>query len=105
MAVGNCKAETLLANCILGRIQNKTVDFAVCICAMRESRRKVVDYMVTYNNKLRGYIFVKNPKETFDWDVFGQPFWRSTWILVIIYFMIIPIFMMILFQRRKYSSQ
>ena len=82
-------------------IINETVDFAVSSFSMRDSRMKVVDYMVASSNPTRGYVFIKNPEETFDWDVYGQPFWKNTWIFIAIYSIIIPILMMIILERRK----
>ena len=82
-------------------ILNETVDFAISTFALRDSRKRVVDFMVTNHRQQQGYIYIKNPDETFDWDVYGQPFWRNTWISIITYFMIIPIFIRIILERRK----
>ena len=82
-------------------ILNETLDFAVSAFSLSDSRMKVVDYMVTYYHPVRGFIYLKNPEETFDWDVYGQPFWKNTWIFITIYSIIIPILMMIILERRK----
>ena len=82
-------------------ILNEKVDFAISSFSLSESRMKVVDFMVTQSSNVRGYIYIKNPKETFDWDVYGQPFWENTWIFVIAYSVIIPIFVMIIVERPK----
>ena len=89
---------------LIGLILNDKVDFAISTFALRESRRKVVDYMFTSNNPSRGYIYVKNPKETFDWTVYGQPFWQETWIVVMLFCAIIPILMAIILLRRELTT-
>ena len=83
---------------------NKTVDFAISTFSLRESRMKVVDFMVVQSAITRGYIYVKNPKETFDWEVYSQPFWKETWIFVILFSLVIPILVMIILARRKLFS-
>ena len=85
----------------IGMILNETVDFAVSIFGIKDSRMKVVDYMVTSSSPERGYVYIKNPEETFDWDVYGQPFWKNTWIFITIYSIIIPVLIMIILGRRK----
>ena len=85
-------------------IVNDEVDFAISTFGLRESRMKVVDFMVTSSQIYRGYIYVQNPKETFDWTVYGRPFWQETWIVVIVFCAIIPILMAIILLRRELKN-
>ena len=89
---------------LIGMILNETVDFAISTFALRKSRIEVVDFMVVVSIPKRGYIYVKNPKETFDWEVYAQPFWQHTWLFVILFSFIIPIFMMIILVNRKLTN-
>ena len=82
-------------------IVNDEVDFAISTFSLRESRMKVADFMVTSSHISRGYIYVQNPEETFDWKVYGQPFWQETWIGVLLFCAIIPILMGIILLRRE----
>ena len=80
-------------------ILNDEVDFAISTFSLRESRMKVVDFLVTSSHISRGYIYVQNPKETFDWKVYGQPFWQQTWLGVVLFCAIIPILIGIILWR------
>ena len=86
-------------------LDNKSIDFAISTFTQRPSRRKVVDYMVVNTKPSRGYIYVKNPKETFDWEVYGQPLWQAAWIGVVLFCMLVPILMAIVVVDRELYLQ
>ena len=87
----------------IGMILNKKVDFAISTFALRESRMKVVDFMVVQSATTRGYIYLQNPKETFDWEVYTKPFWKQTWIFVILFCVVFPLLMILIISHRKLS--
>ena len=80
---------------------NQKLDFAISTFSQQQSRRKVVDYIVVNNNPSRGYIYVKNPKETFDWVVYAQPFWQDAWIGTILFCTLFPVLIAIVVINRK----
>ena len=82
-------------------LQNNDIDFAVSIFSLNQYRMSAVDYMITRSSPSRGYIYVQNPKETFDWEVYAQPFWQQTWIAIAIFSVIVPIIMAIIVLCRK----
>ena len=80
---------------------NQKLDFAISTFSQQQSRRKVVDYIVVNNNPSRGYIYVQNPKETFDWVVYAQPFWQDAWIGTILFCTLFPVLIAIVVINRK----
>ena len=89
---------------MIGMILDDKVDFAISTFSLRESRMKVVDYLVVLYYPTRGYIYVQNPQETFDWEVYGQPFWQHTWIFVILFCVLAPILMTVILYQRKLTT-
>ena len=82
-------------------IQKRDVDFAVSVFSLNQYRMSAVDYMITRSKPARGYIYIQNPKETFDWEVYGQPFWQQTWIGIAVFCVLVPIVMAIILVYRK----
>ena len=93
--VSSCKLR------FLGMIQNRDIDFAISIFSLNQYRMSAVDYMITRSKPARGYIYIQNPKETFDWEVYGQPFWQQTWIGIAIFCAVVPIVMAMILAYRK----
>ena len=85
-------------------ILNKTVDFAISTFSLRESRMKVVDFMMVQSATTRGYIYAQNPRETFDLEVYAKPFWKQTWIFVIVFCVIFPLLIIFIISHRKLSQ-
>ena len=76
------------------------VDFLVHEFLVKESRAKVVDYLVTLTPEIRGRFFVKNPRYAYDWTVFSRPLYENAWISVFIFSLVTPMAMVVvLFYR------
>ena len=59
---------------------------------MTKERMKVVDYTM-HEYAQAGYIYVKNPVESVDWDVLLKPFSFWAWTGVSLFIIMIPIAM------------
>ena len=89
--------------CCLGLINNDLVDFAINSFGWRKDRLELVDY-IPMNGPSTSLVYIKNPKDTFDWNVYLTPLTPNAWKGVIIFSLIMPILMTISIADSKYMS-
>ena len=82
---------------------DKKVDLAISTFGMPISWAKVVDILVTNEDVALGQIYLKNPRDTYDWTVFFQPLKRWAWIGIIIFSVVIPLLIATIVFFRKYK--
>ena len=67
---------------------------------MKQSRSTAVDYlptlMVAYQQ-----MFIRNPAEQFDWEVYSLPLQWDAWLVGIIFCMLLPFIMVIIMSGSK----
>ena len=73
---------------------DKRVDFAMNSFGMTHSRYEVINFLPTMPGG-KGRIYIRNPRETFDWEVYTKPFRKQTWLAVIIFSILAPFLMML----------
>ena len=78
----------------LGIVKDNKIDVAVVPFGYTEERNKIVDFLMLSTQE-HGYIFVRNPRETFDWEVYTKPLKIDTWIGVLLFGLLVPIVMFI----------
>ena len=84
-----------------GLAADRKVDFAICIFGVRQVRAKVADYLVVDEDVSVGYIFIKNPRDTYDWTVFFQPLYEEAWMGLFVFSFVIPVLIALLLFLRK----
>ena len=87
----------------IGLVADKKVDFAISIFGMREDRAKVVDYLISHAATYMGYIYIKNPHDTYDWTVYFQPLYREAWIGLILFTVVVPVLIAVVAFFRELS--
>ena len=68
---------------------------------MQQNRAKVIDYMIVFDVVAKGWFYIKNPRNTYDWTFFFQPLYGEAWIGLIIFSFVIPILITILSSFRE----
>jgi hypothetical protein len=67
---------------------------------MKQSRSTAVDYlptlMVVYQQ-----MFIRNPAEQLDWEVYSLPLQWDAWLVGVIVFLVLPLFMIITMSGSK----
>ena len=80
---------------------DKKIDIALSTFGMRKSRAKAVDYLITDERVSKGYFYIKNPRDTYDWTVFFQPLYKEAWIGLIVFSFLSPLLIGIIEFLRK----
>ena len=75
-------------------VKDDKVDLALLPFGYTKERTKIVDYLMI-GKREHGRIYIRNPRETFDWGVYTKPLRKEAWIAVLLAFLVLPIFMMI----------
>ena len=82
-------------------------DIGLAPFTMIERRAKVIDYLILGGidgNIGKGYFYIKNPRNKYDWTVFFQPFWKDAWIGLIVFSFVTPLLIaMIMYFRKLFS--
>ena len=78
----------------LGIVKDNKIDVAVVPFGYTEERNKIVDFLMLSTQE-HGYIFVRNPRETFDWEVYTKSLKIDTWIGLLLFGLLVPIVMFI----------
>ena len=84
--------------CIRDRDRKK--DFGASAFIMKQSRATVVDYLPTLMPSYQ-QLFIRNPAEAFDWEAYTLPLSGNAWMAVGIFFLILPLIMVITFYDCK----
>ena len=82
-------------------VHERKVDFAVDPFGWRKDRLQVVDYLAMNKNSY-GQIYIVNPKESYDWQVYLKPLTTESWIAVSLFCLIVPILMLVVMFGCKY---
>ena len=94
ISVSRVKYALLYFLTIPGIVQERKIDVAVVPFGYTQERKKIVDYLMLSNQE-HGLIYVRNPRETFDWEVYTKPLKKEAWIGICLFCLSIPILMMI----------
>ena len=83
-----------------GMAVNGVVDIAVDDFGYTKERAEVVDF-ISFGAPNFGRIYIRNPRETFDWEAYTGPLRKESWIGVAIFSIVVPLFIMIAGLERK----
>ena len=76
-------------------VVNGDVDFALDSFGMTNERLVVGDYLI-FSNGGFGRIYIRNPKDGFDWKVYTKSFTFDAWIGFYLFCLGLPFFLWIL---------
>ena len=77
------------------------VDFALNAFGVTKERREVSAY-ISFDDNAYAHMYIRNPRETMDWEVYTKPLRLDTWIALLIFCLIIPIIVKLLTIDCKY---
>ena len=80
-----------------------TVDFAADSFGITEIRSKVIQFLPLFSGG-NSRIYIRNPRETFDWEIYTKPFRKVTWVSVLSFSILLPILMVIAMVNCKLKS-
>ena len=63
---------------IIGRLKEGKADFAAASFSQSKARSEVVDYLSLYMEEYQ-QIFIRNPAELYDWEVYILPLSKDAW--------------------------
>ena len=87
--------STYFSFLILGLAVNGKVDFAINDFGYTQERGEVAKFL-EFNEPNYGQIYIRNPKETYDWLVYTKPLTTEAWTGVIIFTVSVPLFLVLL---------
>ena len=88
----------------LGLVLDRKVDFAADSFGITELRSRVISYLPLFAGG-KSRIYIKNPRETFDWEIYTKPFRKVTWVGVMSFSVILPVLMVITMVNCKPISK
>ena len=71
-------------------VANKEVDFAVDSFGVTPERLTVGDYLLFANGGM-GRMYIKNPKDGYDWTVYTKSFTVDAWIAFFLFCFVLPL--------------
>ena len=80
-----------------------SVDFAADSFGITEIRSRVISYLPLFSGG-SSRIYIRNPRETFDWEIYTKPFLKVTWIGVMSFSILLPLLMVIAMVNGKLIS-
>ena len=80
---------------ILGLAINGKVDFAINDFGYTQERGEVAKFL-EFNEPNYGQIYIRNPKETYDWLVYTKPLTTEAWTGIMIFTIFAPLFLVVL---------
>ena len=86
----------------IGMVLDGSVDFALDAFGITKVRMGVADYLQMGQGG-KGRIYIRNPRETFDWEIYTKPFRKITWISVLTFCIIVPVIMVIVMVDCKFT--
>ena len=66
-------------------------------------RKEVLNYIYLIPPEY-GRLYIQNPKDSFDWNVFTKPFKRESWIGTFLFCLVTPILFRVLMHNCKFGS-
>ena len=87
--------STYFSFLILGLAVNGKVDFAINDFGYTQERGEVATFL-EFNEPNYGQIYIRNPKETYDWLVYTKPLTTEAWTGVIVFTIFAPLFLVVL---------
>ena len=81
-------------------LATNTVDIAISQFGITEERKEVVEYM-HFNEIVQGRIYIRNPKDAIDLEIYTKPFASETWIGVSLILALVPILLMLVMFHCK----
>ena len=87
----------------VGLVLDGKIDFAADSFGITEIRSRVISYLPLFSGG-KSRIYIKNPRETFDWEIYTKPFRKVTWVGVMSFSIILPILMVIAMVNCKSNS-
>ena len=76
------------------------VDFAIDSFGITNERMDEIDYLILTEGG-RGRIYIRNPKDGVDWNVYTKPLRKEAWIGILFFSILVPIIMMGFMFRSK----
>ena len=71
-----------------------TVDIAVDTFGITYARMEVIDYR-QMNQGGKGRLYIRNPRESYDLEIYTKPLQKVTWAAIIAFIILAPIVMVI----------
>ena len=93
-----CNARLMVSTyffLILGLAVNGKVDFAINDFGYTQERGEVAKFL-EFNEPNYGQIYIRNPKETYDWLVYTKPLTTEAWTGIMIFTIFVPLFLVVL---------
>ena len=77
-------------------------DMGASAFILKQSRAEVVDYLPTLMESYQ-QIFIRNPAEQLDWEVYTLPYSWMSWVDCSVWFFAAPLIMVIVMYECKYK--
>ena len=71
------------------------VDFAINDFGYTKERGEVAKFL-EFNEPNYGQIYIRNPKETYDWLVYTKPLTNEAWTGIVLFAISVPLFLVVL---------
>ena len=81
-------------------VLNGEVDLAMSNFGISQVRYEVIDFL-QFQPPIKSFICIRNPKETFDWEVYTKPLRKEAWLGLGLFVLLVPLLMMILMMNGK----
>ena len=79
-------------------------DFAAASFSQTKARSEVVDYLSLHMGEYK-QIYIRNPAEEYDWEVYVLPLSRNSWLSILSFCIILPVVMAVLTLDGKYEAK
>ena len=90
-------------NHIQGLVLDGKVDFAAIGFGITRERMNELDFLITAQGAM-GRIYIRNPKDVVDWNVYINPLKTGAWIGIVLFFVIVLVPMMVVNGGKCYYS-
>ena len=87
---------------MIGLAVNGMVDFAIDNFGYTKERGEVAQFL-DFIEPYYGRIYIKNPKETVDWEVYIKPLTTEAWNGVVVFAISVPLILAILDCKKSHT--
>ena len=87
-----CKQPLFLI--FIGSIRGGKADLAIGMFVVRKERLMTMD-MLIFLTKQPAHIYIKNPRDAFDWEVYTKPLTKNAWFGIFGFFLLVPPLLMV----------
>ena len=85
-------------------VANKEIDFALDSFGVTHERLTVGDYLLFANGGF-GRMYIKNPKDSYDWTVYTKSFTVNAWLFFFLFCIGLPFLLWILMFDCKFQEK